>query len=301
MQKALGAAKGQKAYLSMSQNTFTLSYESRPKKSTGEDISWQSMWWAFGWFHQTCVNRRHVMDHLIETVGSTHISGGVHCFDSERLEGSCEGWGLSWCDPTPQKPSEANRNQQSQVDQSWSKIPFAAGTQVSDCKQCSEMPNVWNSAGIRKFSESQDSQASRTLRGSMSSREWGLNMVWICLNHCVPDTSHCIESIEPVTWGNSIEDYSDHSTSFHHRPGSELNQWAISVHGWWSGTEKRCKVPGLVVNPQCNGRYFRAQVAIGDLGQEMSIEHHPHPTSPSSPVKTEEIWKIFVAKCLVSV
>jgi hypothetical protein len=33
MQKALGAAKGQKAYLSMSQNTFTLSYESRPKKA----------------------------------------------------------------------------------------------------------------------------------------------------------------------------------------------------------------------------------------------------------------------------
>jgi len=33
MQKALGAAKGQKTYLSMSQNTFTLSYESRPKKA----------------------------------------------------------------------------------------------------------------------------------------------------------------------------------------------------------------------------------------------------------------------------
>lgn len=32
-----------------------------------------------------------------------------------------------------------------------------------------------------------------------------------------------------------------------------------------TGTEKRCKVPGLVVNPQCNGRYFRAQVAIGSL------------------------------------
>lgn len=32
--------------------------------------------------------------------------------------------------------------------------------------------------------------------------------------------------------------------------------------------EKRCKVPGvpgLVVNAQCNGRYFRAQVAIGSL------------------------------------
>ena len=44
----------------------------------------------------------------------------------------------------------------------------------------------------------------------------------------------------------------------------------------------------------CTGGHWR-------LGQEMSIEHHPHPTSPSSPVKTEEIWKIFVAKCLVSV
>lgn len=32
-----------------------------------------------------------------------------------------------------------------------------------------------------------------------------------------------------------------------------------------TGTEKRSKVPGLVVNPQCNGRYFRAQVAIGSL------------------------------------
>ena len=38
----------------------------------------------------------------------------------------------------------------------------------------------------------------------------------------------------------------------------------------------KARVPGLVINPQKNGRYFRAQVTIGDLGWKMVSQYAEH-------------------------